>query len=291
MNKNCILTTFSGLIFVIIFSPMTVMAQLAGTTFAEAQASKKANWVFTYADTPGFASKQPNGNIEGLVVDIMTKFAEYVEKEEGIKVKFEFKAKNPDDFKLFLGEVKSSKGGVFGLANVTITETRKKEYNFSPAYIKNISMICTHKDVNTLESMKDISKDFAGMKAVVGTGTTNEQVLKEIKAKHFPSLQIQTYSSIGESVEAVIKDKKSFTSVDFVYYLAAVKQNQPIKRHPAGDQSTEEFGVVMPLSNDWSPLLAKFFNSGFIGGNDYRRIVSTHLGSNAVRLLDSIAAN
>lgn len=279
------------MIICLLLLPTASRAQLSGTSYQEAKSSKRATWTFTYAETPGFASKQADGSVQGLVVDIMNKFAEFVEKEEGIKVRYEFKAKNPDDFQKFLGEVKSAKAGVFGLGNVTITEARKKEYNFSPAYITNISMICTHKDVPTLENIKDISKSFAGMRAVAGTGTTNEQVLKEIKSKYYPSLQIQNVASIGETVDAVVKDKKTFTNVDFVYYLSAVKENKPIKRHPAGDQATEEFGIIMPQSNDWSPLLAKFFNSGFIGSNEYRRIISTHLGSNAVRLLDSIASN
>lgn len=283
MNIRSIL---SACLLLAAFSP--AWSQLSGTTFQEAKNSKSATWAFTYVETPGFASKK-DGKVDGLVVEIMSKFAEFVEKEEGIKVKFQFKGKNPDDFPTFMQEVKTGKGGVFGLGNITITEARKKEYAFSPAFIKNISIICTHKDVPTLESMKSISTDFAGMKAVVVGGTTNEEVIKGIKAKYIPSLQIITFKSSPEALDAVIKDKKAFTNLDFTYFLAATQQNLPIKRHPVGDQSTEEFGILMPKGSDWAPLMEKFLKSGFVGSTEYRKIIATHLGNNALRLLDAVS--
>src|SRR5690349_20251385 len=126
-------------LIILLFAGVYGFAQLTGTTYAEAQKSKSAAWTFTYTETPSFASKQPNGSIQGLAVEVMKKFAEFVQQTEGIKVTYEFKGKDPADFKGFLGEVKAGKGGVFGLGNITITEARKKEYNFSPSFIKNIS--------------------------------------------------------------------------------------------------------------------------------------------------------
>jgi len=38
----------------------------------------------------------------------MKKFAEYVQQTEGIKVTYEFKGKDPADFKGFLDEVKAA---------------------------------------------------------------------------------------------------------------------------------------------------------------------------------------
>ncbi len=59
-----------------------------------------------------------------------------------------------------------------------------------------------------------------------------------------------------------------------------------IKRHQVADKATEKFGIIMPKSNDWSPLLAEFFDSGFIGGVEYRKSINRHLGANALKLLD-----
>lgn len=279
------LNGFLSLFFALTFSAAS--AQLTGTTYAEAQKTKTAAWTFDYTETPSFASKQPNGSIQGLAVDIMKKFAQFVEQSEGIKVTYEFKGKDPTDFKGFLEEVKVSNGGVFGLGNITITEARKKEYNFSPAFIKNISLLCTHKDVPTLESLDKAASAFANFKGIAVAGSTNEKAVVRLKEKYIPSAVIQKVESNQEAVDAIIKDKKAFTNTDFTFYLNAQRQGLPIKRHPAGDESSEEFGIIMPKSNDWTPLLNKFLTAQFLKSDDYKKMLFNSIGANGVKLMES----
>ena len=266
---------------------LNVMAQLTGTSHAEAQKSKKAVWTFTYSESPSYASKQPDGSVQGLAVEIMKKFAAYVTQKEGIKVTYEFKSKDPEKFKAFLQEVKSGKGGVFGLGNVSITEARKKEYEFSPAFIKNISLLCTHKDVPTLESLDKAATAFLNFKAVVVAGSTDEKTMLELKTKYIPSAVIQKVENNQEAMEVITKDKKAFTNLDFTFFFSAQKQGIPIKRHPAGDQSTEDFGIIMPKSNDWSPLLNQFLNADFLKSAEYKKILFAQIGANGVQRLEA----
>src|SRR6266481_6939744 len=206
---------------------LNLMAQLTGTSHAEAQKSKKAVWTFTYSESPSYASKQPDGSVQGLAVEIMKKFAAYVTQKEGIKVTYEFKSKDPEKFKAFLQEVKSGKGGVFGLGNVSITEARKKEYEFSPAFIKNISLLCTHKDVPTLESLEKAATAFSNFKGIAVAGSTNEKAVLNLKAKYIPTAVIQRVESNQEAVDAILKDKQAFTNTDFTFYLNAQRQGLP----------------------------------------------------------------
>ncbi|GHN00081.1 hypothetical protein WSM22_15700 [Cytophagales bacterium WSM2-2] len=262
-------------------------AQLSGTTYAEAKKTKTASWALTYSEAPTFSSKQPDGSVQGLAVEIIKKFAEYLQQNEGIKVTYEFKAKDPGNFKGFLQEVKTGKGGVFGLGNVTITEARKKEYEFSPAFIKNISFLCTNKDVPTLESLDKAATAFANFKGVVVAGSTDEKVMQNLKAKYIPSAEIVRVENNQQAVDLITKDNKAFTNLDFTFFFNAQKQGIPIKRHPAGDQSTEEFGIIMPKGNDWAPLLTKFLNADFLKSTDYKKMLFTHLGANGVKRLES----
>lgn len=270
-----------------VFTAHLATAQLSGTTYADAQKSKSATWTFTYTETPSFASKQSDGSIQGLAVEIMKKFADYVQRTEGIKVTYEFKGKDPADFKGFLDEVKAAKGGVFGLGNITITEARKKEYNFSPAFIKNISLLCTHKDVPTLESLDKAATVFANFKGIAVAGSTNEKAVLNLKAKYIPSAVIQKVESNQEAVDAIVKDKQAFTNTDFTFYLNAQRQGIPIKRHPAGDESSEEFGIIMPKSNDWTPLMNKFLTGEFLKSAEYKKMLYSSLGANGVKLMES----
>jgi hypothetical protein len=39
--------------------------------------------------------------------------------------------------------------------------------------------------------------------------------------------------------------------LDSGYYLEAVQQHKPLKRHPMGDKATVQFGFAVPLNSDW----------------------------------------
>ncbi|ELR69874.1 serine/threonine protein kinase [Fulvivirga imtechensis AK7] len=276
-------------LFVVVFlavNPFNLFAQLKGDTYAAAKAKGSANWVLTYAESPGFAAKK-NGAMVGITVDIMRKFEEFIEQKHGIQVNMAYEAKDPNNFTLFLDEVNKAHGGVFGLSNTTITDARKKMYSFSPPYITNIGMVLTHNSVPTMNNISEIADKFAGMTAVTIKNSTNEKTIQEIKRKYYPSLTIEYVPSFGDAMQRVINDPKAFTNVDFTYYFEAIQNRLPVKRHPGGDESTEQFGIIMPKSNDWAPLLEEFMNS-FVGSVEYKKIVATNLGQSAMKFLDTL---
>jgi len=262
-------------------------AQLSGSTFEQAKSSKQANLTYTFSKTPGFIYS--SGSIyAGICVDIMKKFESYVKTKYGITVSAKYQLAADDNFTRMLASVKSGKGGVFGLGNITITDSRKKMYNFSPPFINNISLLVTNKSVTTLTKMEDMATVFKGMTAYTVKGSTNEIEFYRWKKAYYPDMKIAYVGSFSEAVSKVASDSKAFTNVDFTYYLDAKKDKKPVKRHVAGASNSEEFGIIMPKSNDWSPILAEFMNSGFIGGAEYKTIIRKHLGESAIKLLNSV---
>lgn len=280
---------FVGLVASMMFLTFgTVEAQLNGDSFENAKESKTANFVYTFSKTPGFIYTTGGSQYAGICVDIMKKFEEYVKSNYGITVKSTYQLAPDDNFTRMLASVKSSKGGVFGLGNITITESRKRMYAFSPPFINNISLLVTNKSVTTLTTMEDMSTVFAGMTAYTVKGSTNEIEFYRWKKSYFPEMTISYVGSFSDAVNKVANDSKAFTNVDFTYYLDAVKEKRAVKRHVAGSSNSEEFGIIMPKSNDWAPVLAEFMNSGFLTGGEYKSIIRKHLGESAIKLLDSV---
>jgi Bacterial extracellular solute-binding proteins, family 3 len=251
-------------------------AQLIGDTYASAKQSKTATWVVTHSDSPGLATMDADGKPSGVCFDLMSAFADYVKTKAGITVTMKYQTENATDFTMYLKDVKSAKGGVFGLSNTTITTERKKEYRFSPPFIKNVSMLVCNTKVPDLKDIKDIST--SGLSAVTIKGSTNEARILKIKSKYFPKMQIEYVSSFSKSLERVIADPKTFTCIDFTYYLKAVQSKKPVKRQVVGDEEGEEFGIIMPVSNDWSGLLTEFMNEGFMKSAKFNKIITDNLG-------------
>jgi putative glutamine transport system substrate-binding protein len=265
---------------------MPSVAQLSGDTYATAKSSGKATWTLTYANAPGFAEISESG-ASGITVDIMTAFKKYVKETEGIDITFKYASAGANNFTKFLQDVKSSQGGVFGLSNTTITESRKANYRFSRAYITNIGMIVSHKDAPTLGSLSEIGSKFKGMTAVTVKNSTNARRLQALKSKHYPGLTIEYVPSFAQAINEVASDKNKFTDIDFTYFLDAVQSKMAVKRHPGGDDNTEQFGIIMPKSNDWAPLLDKFMRS-YVGSMEYKKVIANNLGSSAMKYLEAL---
>ena len=278
-----------ALIFIFLTS-ISGYAQLSGDTWATAKQTKKANLVVTYTHAPKFAQKI-DGQYKGLCFDIMRQFADFVKAKYGVDVNLQYKdLARPEDFDLFLTTVKNSKGGVVGLGDITITNERKSDYNFSPPYFANIAIMVTHETAPNLIDMDKISETFAGMSAVVQRGTIHETRINEIKSKYYPGLTIETTMGFNDANKKVADNPKYFTYFDFSTYLNVLEQKFPVKRQPVGDKKGDNFGFIMPKSNDWGPVFEEFFaqNGGYTRSTEYRKLMADNLGSYVLRLLDAM---
>jgi len=281
LRKNTIAT-----LVILVQLPFLLSAQLKGDTYAKARQTKSAKFYYVYDGVPGFVDKDASGEVKGLLVDIMKNFESHIRETKGISVSVEFVQVPNKDFKIFMSEVKNGAGGVFGLSNVSIKEERKKDYQFSPAYMNNVSVLISNAKTPTLTNLADLSTRFAGKKAYSVSSSTYYERLDDLRKNYFPAMEIVSLPSVNEVMTMVTENNDAFAVIDLNYYLEALKSKKSIKRHSVGDKGEDTFGVIMPLSNDWEPLIRDFFNNGFIGGTDYRLLITDNLGKGALRLIE-----
>jgi ABC-type amino acid transport substrate-binding protein len=267
----------------------SAQAQLQGDTYASAKQKGEARVIYYYNETPGYVSREANGTMKGLCIDLMQAFGLWLKKYEDIELKPVYNGQDAHDFKRFLLSMQQAKGGVFGVGSTTITEERKKNLQFSPPFLTNLSILITHADAPTLKAKKDIAATFSGMQALAVKGTTNEQWLLGLKKEFYPSLNLQYVASGEEALRQIVKNPKLFTQQDFIFYLNAKDSGLPIKRQAVADETSQHLGILLPLNSDWAPLMERFMKA-FVGSNEYRRIVSRNLGPHALKLLDSVGA-
>ena len=261
---------------------------LSGDNYESAKAAGQGTVTFTYVETPGFVYKDQSGKLTGVCVDIMNDFLQYVRENHGVNLNARFLG-NGSSFSAMFNGVKNGKNGVFGLGNITVTEARKSEILFSPSFITNFAILVTHSSVPTIQSMSEIPQKFKGFTAYTAKGTLNEKRINKIKSTYYPELDISYVNSSPAVLDKILVDKKSLSYLDLAFYLSAVKERKPLKRHEVGDEGSEEFAFVMPKSSDWQPIIEEFFNAngGYKNSTKYKKILVDHLGLSAVKLLDS----
>ncbi len=278
-------------LFILVTASMWVCAQgYTGDTWTHLKANGAGTITFAYVETPSLVYQDGAGKLTGVCLDIMSDFTRWVNESKGTKVESKLVG-DGTSFRTMYDKTKTSIGGVFGLGNITITDERKKEVKFSPPFITNFAILVTQTNVATLTRLEDMPTAFGKLTAYAAKGTTNEKRLLELKQKYFPNLKIVATATSQETLEKVMADPNGLAYLDLTFYLEAVRTKKPLKRHPIADKAAEQFGFIMPLNSDWSPLMEEFFkaNGGYVNSAQYRAILLKHLGETGVKLLQSAA--
>ena len=125
---------------------------------------------------PPFNFQDASGKLAGFEVE----FAEALAKELGVKPQFQ-----PTKWDGILAALESKRLDVV-INQVTISEERKKKYDFSTPYtVSGIQALTRKADADSIKS----AADLAGKKVGVGLGTNYEQWLKD----NVPQADIRTY--------------------------------------------------------------------------------------------------
>jgi putative glutamine transport system substrate-binding protein len=276
---------------VMAFSPIITNAQtLQGDTWAEVQESGSGKIIVTYINTPAFIY-EVDGELKGICIDIMKSFVNYVEKTYDVKLEVEYV--DGVKFENYFKSMTTAKGGVFGLANTTITEQRKDIVDFSPPFITNIAVLLTHESIGDLTSLEAMSQNFAGMKAFAPSGSMHLERIKDLKEKYYPELEIELVPSSKNGLDRITEGEKAFSYQDIAIFWNYKENGFPIKRHPVGDKTSEKFGIVMPKGSDWTPLMEELFlmGRGFKSTNIYRSSLVEHLGPEVLQMLKMTSQN
>jgi ABC-type amino acid transport substrate-binding protein len=269
--------------FLVVFSISMGFGQLTGSSWATVKNAGKGELTCVYYQTPGLVFEE-NGKMQGVCIDIMNEFKNYVSEKHNVALSFNFEKKIPV-FTDFIGTVRSSKN-IMGVCNTSITTERKNYLDFSPSYMNNPSVLLSNQNAGTLRDFSNMASNFEGYKAVIIKGSTHEQYLKKIASEYFPNLTIE-YANSGSEVNAKLRSNaKYFTLIDFTEYFDAVRKKMNVTRHPVPlNELEDQLGYIFPKGSDWQSIWREFLTPEFKESVTYKKIVADNLGTAFVNLI------
>lgn len=255
----------------------------AATTFAQAQSERVADLKVIYVPAPGFAYLNENEELTGVAVEIMRDFEAWFERHHGIQMNLNFVA--DEDWSNMYARVSHAQGGVFGLGNVTITQERRNELQFSPPYLYNVAVLITPNDIETITSPEMFASVAEALEPLAFAGTLHEVRIRELRDTHQPNRQLARVNTNQAVIDGVVSGHYSY--IDAYNYYRAVEQGTAIKHHPEFNLDGEQFGIIMPHTNDWGTLMTAFFaaESGYLTTSRYEQHLRTHLGDGVADIL------
>ncbi len=272
--------------FLFLYAVSALASSDQADTLADARKSENAELTVLYVPATGWAYLDDDDRLAGVTVELMRGFADWLRDHRDIDVELDFVEET--DWSVFYGRVRDAEGGVFGIGNVTITEARREELAFSPAYLSNIAVMITRDDVAEVCGPASAPEALDELRALAFAGTLHETRLQSLRDEYWPELEIDRAGSNDEIIEAVSAGTH-FAYIDAYNYYGARDRGAPLRHHPAFDDPGEEFGVIMPMNNDWQPLLEAFFehDGGLMQSAFYRELLAEHLGEPVADLLAS----
>lgn len=255
----------------------------SGTSFSTAQNQGSATLRVIYVPAPGFAYTDNEGQVTGVTVEIMRDFKAWFERYHGVALELDFVA--DEDWSSMYERVSDGQGGVFGLGNVTITQERQQDLRFTPPYLYNVAVLITPADVAEISSEDAFASSVEGLEPLAFAGTLHEVRIRQLRDTYQPERDIARVNSNQAVIDGVVNGHYSY--VDAYNYHRAKAQGVEVTHHSAFNLVGEQFGIIMPHSNDWHTLVTAFFaaEGGYLTTPRYAELLHTHLGPEVAEIL------
>jgi putative glutamine transport system substrate-binding protein len=216
---------------------------------------------------------------KGLEVDIFMQFVNWLKDNKNIALKPTWKAQT--DFDVFYKSVREGDALTLGFGNATITERRKQEVAFSPAYLNNVSVFITDGSIPTISSDGQIAEALKGLNGVSSAGSTHAGYMAELKRTVLPNLTMEFVGDQNNIPRKILTKPGYCGYVDIITYWNFIKETKGyLKMHRHLSKDHESIGFMMPKSGELEGYLNEFFESGFgfTSTKKYREILETYLG-------------
>jgi putative glutamine transport system substrate-binding protein len=252
-----------------------IFAQETGDSWQKVKSAKSGTLLCVWNEAYGIAYKNEKGVLAGVCIDILEDFRIYVNTKHSVSLAIEFVEEK--SFPRFLDRVQKS-ATLVGVSTVSVTEERKKRFQFSPYFISNPNVLVSHKDAPKLTSLDELSTVYKDFSVKVIGGSTHKSIANDLKSKYAPGLVITEGATSRDIFNEMRSNKELFTIIDFGEYLGAFKNKFPIVRQPVSLDVDDKLAFLMSKSNDWEPLWREFLTSEYRKSAGYRKIIAKNLG-------------
>lgn len=255
-------------------------------TWQEAKRSQKAILEILWYESKPFIRQNANGEMEGLEVDILRAFSDYLEEIHNVKLSMNWV--KPGGFYDIIKMTHTSQSpNILGASAFSITEERKELIKYSTSYLPDITVLVSSQGTPIVTNFEQIESLMQGMTAITISGTVYESLLLDLQDKLNMNFEIEYISSDDNVLDYINQTPKSFGFIDLPIYLMWIKKGSPLVRQNFFTAQGTGYGFIMPKTSDWNVPLRQFMNSP-----TYRdrigEIISKHIGTDIFEFIDNL---
>jgi putative glutamine transport system substrate-binding protein len=266
------------ILFLFVFSLTNLKAQ-ENASWETINVLQKGELNVNYFENAPFAYTNNKGQLNGIEIDILNYFKDWLLKTKGIELKLNFTKST--DFNSFYTKLKNSPINTVGAGTVSITNRRQQEVRFSPPYLNNISVLISDGTIPNSKNREELLKTFYELRPVTIEGSIHENHITKLMKDAETYFELTYVKSPRKVTDKILGNPKYYGYIDIISYWQFLKTNSRyVKMHRAANIEGEKFAFIFPLESDWQQIFNEFFETGFgfTSTKDYRDILEKHLG-------------
>ncbi len=262
------------------FDPGNIAADSWAKTLKDGKGTISALWY----DIDPFIYRTGKGNgIAGVEYEIMESFVSYLRQKYNVDLTLNWvDAKSFENIYPYIANTKKS--AVFGWSYFSITDERKKEVKFTPAYMPDVNIIVTDAGQPLYESNEAFIKNLNGKTAYTMATTMMEQDIYTIRNNFYKGLKINNEFDDYAVMEKISQNTNSFGYVPLSIYVMGLQKGIKVKRQVVLTSSREGFAAIYPKASDWDDPVNEYFSSPAFASFS-ASIVKKYLGNEVTDLI------
>lgn len=269
------------LTLIISLSSLTTMAQMK---WQDAVYLKKATLNVLYFENKPF-SYHEGENLKGLEVDLLEAFVQWAKKNKGIDISLNYKSY--DDSKGVYYRIKVAVDNTVALGSYTIDKEKENEVDFSPPYLKHVSVLVTNGHVPLAQSTAELSISLSRLYVATVKGTVGESRLKDFRFKNeLYRGEVSFQDEPSDVLNIIANNERYYGFSDLISISQFLKQKyQYIKMQPITEDDNQYYGFALPNKSTWTNAFNEFLESGFgfAATKTYREILNKNLDYEVVK--------
>lgn len=203
--------------------------------------------------------------MKGIEYEILMGLPEFLRKNHGVEVSIVWK--EAESFSRTYGSIRDQKEkGSLGVSAFSITEKRKGEVDFTPAYMSDITVLITSEDIPVMKDLEGFNAIIPKLTAITIKETTYEEELMRLQNHGKLPFRIKYIPSSANIMQSIASRDSSFGFIDLPVYMLLFNEDPSIKvkRQNFFPIKREGYAFILPEGSDWAiPLNEYFSNNNF----------------------------
>ena len=265
--------------------------KLQPSSWPEVKKAGKGKIVIYWFHSQPFIYRNEKGELSGIEYEFMEGFVKYLNKKYNVDISTEWIETNM--FSVAYDTIKLHKReGTFGSSFFSITEGRKKEVDFAPSYLADISVLVSSYNVPVVGSVEEFNAVFSKLTALTIQKTTYEDDIIKLKKSAKLGFDIEYIPSSENIMFKLAASDSMFGFVDLPVYMMHFKNNPSLKvrRQNLFPIIREGYAIILPKGGSWlEPINEYFSDPDFLAHRE--EVISAYIDPKLYRMVEDLSVN